>query len=305
MPVPPITEQANVNSREIDTLTTGEVLTIMNTEDSKVAPAVSLEIPHIARAVDLMVEAIQRGGRVFLIGAGSSGRLAALDAAECPPTFNVSPEQIQAVIAGGERSLVHAQEAVEDDSAAGWRDLQQRSFGPKDVLVCVSAGGYSEYVLAAGRAARAIGAAVLGLTCNKDSPLAAVADCLIAPDTGSEVIAGSTRLKAGTATKLVLNMLSTATMVRLGYVYRNLMVNVHPTNRKLKERAKRIVSEVVEVDLERADELLSAGGSVRTAIVMGLLGVDRAEAERRLDESGGRISAVIGRSGARGEGMVA
>ena len=260
-----------------------------------VAPAVAAEIPPIAQAVDAMVEAIRGGGRVFYAGAGTSGRLGVLDAAECPPTFGVPPDLFQGVIAGGETALARATEASEDDPAGGARDLAERGFRKTDILVGIAASGRTPWVLGAVAAARAMGAVTVGISCTPDSQLAQAVDIAITPLPGPEIIAGSTRMRAGTATKLVLNMLSTAAMIRLGYVYGNRMVNVRPTNAKRRDRAIRIVSEAGKVDSTRAEELLDeADGSVRTAIVMARRRVGRAQAEQLLEAADGRISAVPG-----------
>jgi len=288
------TEQPNPSSRGIDARPTEEILRIMNAEDQKVAPAVEAEIPRIARAVDLIVDRIERGGRLFYLGAGTSGRLGALDAAECPPTFRVPPELVQAIIAGGESALLRSMEASEDDPEAGVRDLSARGFSAADVLVGISASGRTPYVLGAVEWARSREAATIGITSNPGSPLAGLVDVAIVPLTGPEIIAGSTRLKAGTAAKLVLNMISTTTMIRLGHVYGNLMVNVQPTNVKLKARALRILRQAAGVSEEQADQLLDAsGGNVKVAIVMARTGLCRAEAERRLSEAQGRVSAAL------------
>jgi N-acetylmuramic acid 6-phosphate etherase len=216
-----------------------------------------------------------------------------LDASECPPTFSVPTDLVQGIIAGGETALAHATEASEDDAAMGERDLMARGFTAGDVLVGLAASGRTPYVLGAVAAARRIGAVTAGISCVPDSELAAAVDIPITPTPGPEVVAGSTRLKSGTAQKLVLNMLSTATFIRLGYVYGNLMVNVQPRNEKLVDRARRIVARAAEVSYDRAAELLTAGGSVRTAIVMARAGVDRAEAERRLEAAHGRITKAL------------
>ncbi len=289
-----LTEQPNPVSEGIDALPTSEILRIMNAEDHKVAPAVAAEIPNIARAVEAIVAAIQRGGRLFYIGAGTSGRLGVLDAAECPPTFNVPPDLVQGVIAGGEAALAHATEASEDDPEAGARDLAARGFGASDVLVGIAASGRTPYVLGAVEYARRLGATTVGISCTPNSALARAVDIAITPLPGPEIIAGSTRLKAGTATKLVLNMLSTATMIRLGHVYGNLMVNVQPKNAKLLDRARRIIRAAAGVSYEEAARLLEeAGGQVKVAIVMARLGVDRRGAEARLAAAGGRISEAL------------
>ena len=289
-----LTEQRNPASRSIDAQPTLEILKIINGEDQKVAPAVAVEIPQIAKAVDGIVEAVQNGGRLFYIGAGTSGRLGVLDASECPPTFNVAPDLVQGIIAGGERALAHATEASEDDPELGKGDLLARGFNAGDVLAGVAASGRTPYVLGAIRHARSIGALTIGISCTPDSELARAAEIAITPQPGPEVIAGSTRMRAGTATKLVLNMLTTATMIRLGYVYSNLMVNVQPKNTKLEDRARRIIADAAGVSYERAAELLTqAGGKVKTAIVMSRLSVDRAAAEARLAAAKERISEAL------------
>lgn len=289
-----LTEQPNPASEGIDGLPTLEILRIMNAEDHKVAPAVAAELPNIARAVELIVAALQRGGRLFYLGAGTSGRLGVLDAAECPPTFNVPPELVQGVIAGGEAALARATEASEDDPEAGARDLAARGFSASDVLVGIAASGRTPYVLGAVEHARRLGAATIGISCTPGSALARSVDIAITPVPGPEIIAGSTRLKAGTATKLVLNMLSTAAMIRLGHVYGNLMVNVQPKNAKLLDRARRIIRAAAGVGYEEAARLLEqAGGQVKVAIVMAKLGVDRCRAETLLASAGGRISEAL------------
>ena len=263
-----LTEQANPASTGIDTCSTIDIIRIINEQDALVAAAVAVEIPQIARAVDAIVETIQSGGRVFYIGAGTSGRLGVLDASECPPTFGVSPEMFQGVMAGGVAALARSTEASEDDPAGGERDLAVHGFRKGDVLVGIAASGRTPYVLGAVAAARRLGAVTVGISCTPDSELARAVEIPITPLPGPEVIAGSTRMKAGTATKLVLNMLSTATMIRLGYVYGNRMVNVQPNNAKLRNRAIRIIAECAAVDLTTAEKALdNAGSNVRAAIV--------------------------------------
>ena len=289
-----LTEQRNPASAAIDILPAEEVLRIVNAEDRKVADAVGREIPAIARAVDAIVEAFQRGGRLFYIGAGTSGRLGVLDASECPPTFSVPPEMVQGIIAGGPAALSCATETTEDDPAIGARDLTERGFTARDVLVGIAASGRTPYVLGAVAEARRLGAVTVGISCTPDSELARAAAIAITPLVGPEVIAGSTRMKAGTAQKLVLNMLTTGAFIRLGCVYGNLMVNVQPKNAKLADRARRIVAQAAGVTYERAGELLDAAGdSVRAAILMGKTGAAREEAERRLAAAGGSISRVL------------
>jgi N-acetylmuramic acid 6-phosphate etherase len=289
-----LTEQSNPASAQIDALPTAEVLAIINREDQKVALAVEGEIPRIAEAVDRIAALISLGGRLFYIGAGTSGRLGVLDAAECPPTFQVSPELVQGIIAGGEAALARATEASEDDPTAGRRDLEDHGFTSKDVLVGIAASGRTPYVLGAVEVANELGALTIGISCTPDSLLSRQARIAITPLVGPEVVAGSTRMKAGTATKLVLNMLSTALMVRLGHVFGNLMVNVQPRNSKLRDRATRIVASSASISYERAGELLrEAGDSVPIAIVMARLSLDRGSAEARLTAAGGHISEAL------------
>jgi N-acetylmuramic acid 6-phosphate etherase len=291
-----LTEQSNPASASIDTVPTEEVLRIINSEDRKVAEAVEREIPAIARAVDAIVEAFEHGGRLFYIGAGTSGRLGVLDASECPPTFSVPPDMVQGIIAGGESALSRATETTEDDPAIGSRDLLARGFQPIDVLVGLAASGRTPYVLGAIAEAARMGAVTVGISCTPDSELARAVDIPITPLVGPEVVAGSTRMKAGTAQKMVLNMLSTGAFIRLGYVYGNRMVNVQPKNVKLVDRARGIVALMAGVPYERAAELLAqAGDKVSTAILMGKLGISREEAERRLAVSGGRIGDALSR----------
>ncbi len=289
-----LTEQRNPDSRNIDALPTEDMLRVINDEDQRVSGAVRREIPQIARAVDAIVSAIENGGRLFYIGAGTSGRLGVLDASECPPTFSVDPELVQGIIAGGERALARATEASEDDAAMGAQDLMDRGFTRSDVLAGIAASGRTPYVIGAVAKARELGAVTIGISCTPDSLLSRSVDIAIEPLPGPEIITGSTRMKAGTATKLVLNMLSTGAMIRLGYVYGNLMVNVQPRNEKLVDRARRIIAEASGVSYDRAADLLEQSGqSVKTAILMAKLGVDRAAAGERLARAKGRISEAL------------
>jgi len=289
-----LTEQPNPVSEGIDALTSEQIVRIINHEDQKVAEAVEREIPIIARAVDVMVGVFERGGRLFYIGAGTSGRLGVLDAAECPPTFNVSPEVVQGIIAGGEAALARATETTEDDPAIGAQDLRGRGFRPRDVLVGIAASGRTPYVLGAIAEANGMGAFTMGISCTPDSELAVAVKLPITLLVGPEIVAGSTRMKAATATKMVLNMLTTASFIRMGYVFGNLMVNVQPKNSKLADRARRILARAAGISYEKAGEMLMASGnSVRTAIVMARLGVNREEAERRLAAGHGRMSEAL------------
>ena len=262
-----LTEQRNPASMNIDQLPTLEALRIINDEDRKVADSITPELPHIARAVDAIVERLQRGGRLFYIGAGTSGRLGVLDASECPPTFNVSYDLVQGIMAGGMDALYKATEATEDDPAAGVRDLHARRFTADDILCGIAASGRTPYVLGAIAEARRLGGLTIGVSCTDRSQLSAAVEIPIEPKPGPEVVTGSTRLKAGTATKLVLNMLTTTAMIRLGYVHSNLMVNVQPKNEKLVARAKRIISQATGVDETQAALFLAqANNVVREAI---------------------------------------
>jgi N-acetylmuramic acid 6-phosphate etherase len=236
---------------------------------------------------------LSAGGRLFYIGAGTSGRLGVLDASECPPTFHTPPELVQGVIAGGDRALRFSVEGAEDDAEQGRRDLEARAFGPTDALVGIAASGRTPYVLGALRYAREVGALTIGLSCTANSPVAAASEIAITPLVGPEILTGSTRMRAGTATKLVLNMLSTGVMIRLGYVYGNLMVNVQPSNKKLVERARRIVAQLAGVSYGQAAQLLEAGGSVRAAIVMHKRKVTRAEAETILARAKGSLRGAL------------
>jgi N-acetylmuramic acid 6-phosphate etherase len=268
-----LTEQPNPASARIDTLSTEEMLRIINTEDRKVAEAVEREIPAIARAVDAIAAIFRRNGRLFYIGAGTSGRLGVLDASECPPTFGVSPELVQGIIAGGEAALSRATETTEDDPSIGARDLTARGFTANDILAGIAASGRTPYVLGAVAEAKRLGASTIGVSCTPGSELAGAVDIAITPLVGPEVIAGSTRMKAGTAQKLVLNMLTTGAFIRMGYVYGNLMVNVQPKNSKLRDRARRIIAQAAGVSYDRAGELLTeAGDNVAAAIRKGLNG---------------------------------
>jgi len=289
-----LTEQANPHSRGIDALPTLEMLRVINDEDRKVAESIIPELPHIARAVDAIVHAFTHGGRLFYIGAGTSGRLGVLDASECPPTFSVSPDLVQGIIAGGEPALSRATEATEDDPAIGAHDLLARGFTAADVLCGIAASGRTPYVLGAIAEANRMSAVTIGLSCTPDSELARAAQIQITPLPGPEIIAGSTRLKAGTATKLVLNMLTTGAFIRLGYVYGNLMVNVQPKNSKLVDRAQRIIASATGLSYDQAGEaLIAAGRDVKTAIVMARSGCSREEARSRLAAAGGRITGAL------------
>jgi len=290
-----LTEQRNPRSRGLDLLSTEEILRVINREDARVAAAVSREIPRIARAVDAIVRAIARGGRLIYCGAGTSGRLATLDAAECPPTFGVPARTVQAVIAGGHRALTHAAEGAEDSALQGARDLAARRVGARDVVVGLAASGSTPYVLGALAYARRKGAFTVGVTANPRSALARAAHVAIAPQVGPEVIAGSTRMKAGTTQKLVLNMLSTAAMVRLGHVYDNWMINVAQTNRKLRQRGLRLLVEASGASVSEARRALrQAGHDLRVALVMLKGDASAMEARRRLRGAEGNLRGALG-----------
>lgn len=289
-----VTEAQNPASVNIDDKGTEEILRIINREDQTVPKVVEKEIPYIARAVDLLVDVFKRGGRLFYIGAGTSGRLGVLDAAECPPTYGTDPEMIQGIIAGGYKALVQAQEGYEDRAELGAEDLMSRGFTKNDVVCGIAASYRTPYVLGAIRKAREIGAKTLFVTCNPRSEIKVDVDVAICPVVGPEVVMGSTRMKAGTATKLVLNMLTTTSMIRLGKVYGNMMVDLMMTSRKLEERSKRTVMLVTGVNYQEAARVLKeAGGHVKTALVMILGGVDAEEARRRLKAADGFVRKAI------------
>jgi N-acetylmuramic acid 6-phosphate etherase len=289
-----LTEQSNPESRDLDQCSTLQLLEIMNAADAQIALAVHKELPRIAAAAEAIAAALDQGGSLLYLGAGTSGRLGVLDASECPPTFGAPADVVRGVMAGGEKALTHAVEGVEDDPAAGVRDLRQAGLRPGDVLVGISASGRTPYVLGAiGEASRLKGI-TCGISCVPDSELSRLVQYPMEPVPGPEILAGSTRLRAGTATKLVLNMLSTAVMVKLGHVYGNLMVNVQPTNQKLEDRARRIIQEATGVTYQQAAELLDqAGRSVRTAIVMQKQGISRQEAETLLAHAKGKIREAL------------
>jgi N-acetylmuramic acid 6-phosphate etherase len=290
----PSTEAPNPRTSDIDTLSSLEIVTLINDEDARVAGAVRAQLPEIAHAVDVIVGRLQRGGRLFYFGAGTSGRLGVLDASEMPPTFSVPRDLVQGWIAGGDSALRRSAEAAEDDAAAGAQAVRKANVTEADVVVGIAASGTTPWVLGAVTEARERGAATIGLTCNPDAPLAHAAEMAIVPVVGPEVIAGSSRMKAGTAQKMVLNMLSTATMIRLGKVYGNLMVDVRPTNDKLRRRAARILQQAAGVDAETARATLEETGyEVKPALVMLLSGVDAGEARRRLDGAGGLVRRAI------------
>ena len=288
------TEQLNPASSDLDLKSSLEIVRIINREDAIVAELVSRAMPQIARGIDWIAEALANRGRLIYVGTGTSGRIAALDASECPPTFNVSPSTVQFVMAGGVRALSRAVEADEDSRELGMREMRKKKPGKKDVVVGIAASGRTPFTVAAVEYARKVGAKAIAVTCNPDSPLERAAELAIVVETGAEVVAGSTRMKAGTAEKMVLNMLSTGAMVRLGYVYGNLMVNLHQKNTKLTERAITIVGRALNLGREQAREALErAGKDVPVAIVMAKAGVSRKSAERFLQVARGHVRRAI------------
>ena len=288
-----LTEARNATSENLDTLSTVELLQVINDADKGVAVAVERELANIATAVDLIVERMQAGGRLFYVGAGTSGRLGVLDASECPPTFSVPETLVIGIIAGGDSALRRSAEKAEDDPGKGVTDLKARAFGQGDALVGIAASGRTPYVLGAIEYARSIGAVTIGLSCVPDSELARAANVAISPAVGPEILTGSTRMKAGTATKLVLNMITTGAMVKMGAVYGNLMVNVQPTNVKLADRARRIIESACGVDSESAARLLEDAGSPKIAILMHKLGVARDDAQKQLEKAGGNLRKAV------------
>ena len=289
-----VTESRNNASEAIDTLSTLEMLKVINNEDKKVALAVEQALPAIAQAVDAIAAAFSQGGRLIYIGAGTSGRLGILDASECPPTYGSAPEQVVGLIAGGHQAILKAVENAEDNVEMGADDLKAIHFSAKDVLVGIAASGRTPYVLGAMAYARSMNATVACVSCNPQSPMTEAADIVITPVVGAEVVTGSSRMKAGTAQKLVLNMLTTGAMIRLGKIYGNLMVDVEATNAKLVERQKQIVMQATDCDREQAEMALNAcEGHCKTAIVMILTGVDSDTAKALLQQNKGYIRPAI------------
>lgn len=288
------TEKNNPASAHIDEMTTLDMMTLINREDQKAALSLVPILPQIAAAVDLIADHLRRGGRLIYCGAGTSGRLGVLDAAECPPTYGTDPRQVTAIIAGGRPAMFAAQEGAEDNKDAAVADLQELQLNRADVLVGLSASGRAPYVVSALRYARAQGAATVSVACSPDSVIARAADISLTAVPGPEIIAGSTRLKAGTVQKLILNMLSTGAMIRLGKVFGNRMVDLQATNEKLAERARRIVSEVTGCPAEESAHLLAkAGGSAKLAILLGLSKLSPEDARRILQKTGGHLKAAL------------
>jgi len=291
-----VTESRNAGTARLDRMSITGILKLINREDRSVPVNIAKHIPRIAKAVNLYVAALGRGGRVFYLGAGTSGRLGVLDAAECPPTFGTDPHQVQGVIAGGKGTLIRSREGVEDKPAAAARDLKKRGFCRKDLLIAIAASGRTPYALAGLAYARALGAKTVFICANPSRQKSPPADVVIPVVVGPEVIAGSTRMKAGTAQKLILNMISTTAMVRLGKTYGNLMVDLRATSAKLGERSRRILMITTGVGYDEAGDLLKkAGGEVKTALVMAKRGCSAAVARRKLKRAGGFVYRVLGR----------
>lgn len=290
------TEARNSASLELDRLSSLELVELLNTQDAQVIAAVAAQKREIAQAIDAISARLQRGGRLIYCGAGTSGRLGVLDAAECPPTFNTDPSLVLGLIAGGPAALTRAVEGAEDHAEWGARDLQETRLTPQDTVIGIASSGRTPYVIGALQYARQVGAFAIGLVCNVGSEIAEIADLTIAPIVGPEVLAGSTRMKAGTATKLVLNAISTGTMVRLGKTYGNLMVDLRATNQKLAQRALRIVQLLTDLEPLAAEQLLAdASGELKTAIVMHAASCGAAAARTRLLECQGQLRLALGK----------
>lgn len=289
-----ITEQPNPLTDHIDELPSAEIMELINKEDQRIAELIKPLIPVIAQAADRILEAFQSGGRLFYVGAGTSGRLGILDASECPPTYGTPPSMVQGIIAGGFRAVKDPVEGAEDSEELGAADLDEHGLDKNDVVVGIAASGRTPYVLGAMRHAKEIGATVISLSNNAGTPMTLLADVSIEAVVGPEVVMGSTRMKAGSAQKMILNMLTTTAMIRLGKVYRNFMVDLNPSNEKLVHRAKRMIHLVTganEADIEEA--FTGADGHVKTAIVMLMAGVDATEAQHRLDLADGFVRSAI------------
>lgn len=283
-----VSEARNPDTLQIDLMSSGEIVAAMNAEDAKVAEAVRQVLPQVAAAVDCIVEAFKAGGRLIYMGAGTSGRLGVLDASECPPTFGVPEDMVVGLIAGGDRALRHPIEGAEDSREEGRNDLQRINVSARDVVVGIAVSGRTPYVIGGLDYAKSVGAVTAALSCNPDSAIANMADIAISPLVGPEALTGSTRLKSGTAQKLVLNMLTTASMIRIGKSYENLMVDLSVSNEKLAARATRILIEVADCTAEEAEAFLAASkNNVKLAILMALTGMSAAEGARALEEAGG------------------
>ncbi len=290
-----LTEKRSAASKNLDSMTAAEIVRLMNREDRRVAVAVGRELPAIARAVEAIVGAIRKGGRLIYVGAGSSGRMGVLDAAECPPTFGTSPKLVVALIAGGRHAITRAVEGAEDSERNGERDLRAKKLTRHDIVVGIAASGTTPYVVGALKYARKRGATTVAVTSNLRMPVGRLAKIVIAPEVGPEVLTGSTRLKAGTSQKMVLNMLSTAVMARLGHVYENLMIDMMLTNEKLAERALRIVAEASGKSVSAAEHALRAAGhDLRVALVMLKRRVGAKEAKKLISKAGGNLRMAVG-----------
>jgi N-acetylmuramic acid 6-phosphate etherase len=288
------TEQRNQSSQKLDNVSTLELLTLINREDEKVAGAVKKVLPAISVVVEQTYQALSNGGRLFYVGAGTSGRIGVVDASECPPTFMTDPDLVQAIIAGGNRAFFEAVEGAEDNEQQGGLDLKAKQLSDRDVVIGITASGRTPYPIGALKYAKSIGAYTVSLTCNEEALITQYADCGIEVVVGPEVLTGSTRMKAATAHKMILNMISTATMVKLGKVYENLMVDVHASNYKLKERAKRMIMEITDVSYETAEAvLMETNFEVKPAIVMILGEVDYTQAQQALTNCKGYVRKAI------------
>ncbi|WP_042146711.1 N-acetylmuramic acid 6-phosphate etherase [Paucisalibacillus sp. EB02] len=288
------TEQRNENSKRLDQMPTMEIIQTINNEDKSIAEAVEAVLPNIAAAIDQISKSLMGGGRLFYVGAGTSGRLGILDAVECPPTFMTSPKMVQPIIAGGNGAIYKAVEGAEDDEVQGQKDIKEKNLTDKDVVIGITASGRTPYSIGALKYANEVGAYTVSLTCNNNSLISNFADCSIEVIVGPEVLSGSTRMKAATAHKMILNMISTTTMIKLGKVYENLMVDVRVSNFKLLERAKRILMEITDISYEEATQLIAkANNEVKPAIVMQKSGVSFREAKKRLEESNGYVNIAI------------
>lgn len=288
------TEQRNEKTQDLDTMSVYDALVAMNEEDAQVATAIRKELPHIEKVVKAVIEAFEKGGRLIYIGAGTSGRLGLLDAVECPPTFGTPPEMVVGLLAGGERAFIKAVEGAEDSLTLGIDDLKEKGLTDRDIVIGIAASGRTPYVIGAMKYAKEVGCTVAAVSCNKNSAIGAIADIAIEVMVGPEILTGSTRLKAGTAQKMVLNMISTLAMVGIGKVYKNLMVDVKQSNLKLETRAENIIMNATEVDRGTAKSMLAeANGSVKLAIAMILLNCDANIASEKLNAAKGHIRKAL------------
>jgi N-acetylmuramic acid 6-phosphate etherase len=289
-----MTEGRNPDTIDIDRVSTLEIVEKINNEDAKIAAAVKKVLPQVAKAVDIIANAFNAGGRLFYIGAGTSGRLGILDASECPPTYGVSPEQVQGLIAGGVPAIFSAQEGAEDSLTLAQEQLEEKKLNKHDVVAGLAASGRTPYVIAGLKYARQIGCKTIAIACTANSQISKESDCAIEVLVGPEALTGSTRMKAGTAQKMVLNMLTTSAMIKTGKVYSNLMIDVQATNKKLVERSKRIVMQATNCDYQTAQTAIEkSAGSVKTAVVMILVGIDTAQAKKLLDDNKGFVAKIL------------